>query len=66
MRLHIRALFIEFCPPAFWLTINPSDLRDPLVVNLASVTLPTSEFQKATAALPKKTANMNPAAVAVF
>src|SRR4029077_12691622 len=24
MRLHIRALFIEFGFPAFWLTINPS------------------------------------------
>ena len=44
MRLHIRGLFIEFGPPAFWLTINPSDLRDPLVVKLAGVTLPTSNF----------------------
>ena len=66
MRLHIRGLFIEFGPPAFWLTINPSDLRDPLVVKLAGVTLPTSNFQKAAAALRRKTANMNPAAVAVF
>ena len=27
MRLHIRALFVEFGLPAFWLTVNPSDLR---------------------------------------
>jgi hypothetical protein len=66
MRLHIRALFIEFGHPAFWLTINPSDLRDPLVIKLAGVTLPISDFQKATAALRRKTANMNPAAVAVL
>ncbi len=26
MRLHIRALFVEYGPAAFWLTINPSDL----------------------------------------
>jgi Helitron helicase-like domain at N-terminus len=39
MRLHIRGLFIEFGPAAFWLTLNPSDLRDPLVVKLAGITL---------------------------
>jgi Helitron helicase-like domain at N-terminus len=66
MRLHIRALFIEFGPPAFWLTINPSDLRDPLVIKLAGVTLPKNGFEKTTAALRRKTANMNPTAVAVF
>src|SRR5271155_3937059 len=43
MRLHIRALFIEFGPAAFWLTINPSDLRDPLVLKLAGITLPRTD-----------------------
>jgi hypothetical protein len=66
MRLHIRALFIEFGPAAFWLTLNPSDLRDPLVVKLAGVSLPKGSFQKAAAALQRTTANMNPATVAIF
>src|SRR5271163_1822655 len=66
MRLHIRALFIEFGLPAFWLTINPSDLRDPLVVKLAGITLPTDGFERVTAAIRRKTATMNPAAVAHF
>ena len=66
MRLHIRALFIEFGPAAFWLTINPSDLRDPLVVKLAGITLPKDAFERANAAFHRKTANMNPAAIAVF
>src|SRR5436309_10702404 len=66
MRLHIRALFIEFGPAAFWLTINPSDLRDPLVVKLAGITLPKDAFERENAAFRRKTANMNPAAIAVF
>ena len=40
MRMRLRGLFIEFGLAAFWLTINPSDLRDPLVVKLAGVMLP--------------------------
>src|SRR5579871_2826950 len=66
MRLHIRALFIEYGPAAFWLTINPSDLRDPLVVKLAGIILPNDGFERANAAFRRKTANMNPAAIAVF
>jgi len=66
MRLRIRALFIEHGPAAFWLTINPSDLRDPLVVKLAGITLPKNKFERVNAAFRKKAANMNPAAIAVF
>ena len=66
MRLHIRALFVEFGPAAFWLTINPSDLRDPLVVKLAGITLPQDGFERANVIIRRKTANMNPAAIAVF
>src|SRR4029077_5494044 len=57
MRLHIRALFIKFGFPAFWLTINPSNLRDPLAKD---------SFQKTTTALRRKTATVIPTAVAVF
>ena len=66
MRLYLRGLFIEFGPAAFWLTINPSDLRDPLVIKLAGVTLPKDGLQKANDAFRRKTANMNPAAIAIF
>jgi len=66
MRLHIRALFIEFGLAAFWLTINPSDLRDPLVLKLAGITLPTDGFERVNTAIRRKTATMNPAAVALF
>jgi hypothetical protein len=34
MRVRLRGLFIEYGLAAFWLTINPSDLRDPLVIKL--------------------------------
>jgi Helitron helicase-like domain at N-terminus len=63
MRLHVRALFVEFGLPAFWLTVNP---WDPLVVNLAGLRLPSGSFERANAALRSKAAIMNPAAIAVF
>ncbi|KAH7021700.1 hypothetical protein B0J12DRAFT_548646, partial [Macrophomina phaseolina] len=31
MRSEIRGLIARYGMPAFWLTINPSDLRNPLV-----------------------------------
>ena len=64
--MRLRGLFIEFGLAAFWLTINPSDLRDPLVVKLAGVTLPQDALRRANAAFRRKTANMNPAAIAFF
>jgi hypothetical protein len=45
MRLHIRALFIEFGPAAFWLTLNPSGLRDPLVLKLAGISISKEQLQ---------------------
>ena len=66
MRLLLRGLLVEYGLPAFWLTINPSDLRDPLVVKLAGVTIPQDALRRANAAFRRKTANMNPAAIAVF
>jgi Helitron helicase-like domain at N-terminus/PIF1-like helicase len=66
MRLYIRAFFVEFGPAAFWLTLNPSDMRDPLVIKLAGMTFSSDVFSKSTAALRGKAAIMNPAAIAVF
>jgi Helitron helicase-like domain at N-terminus len=66
MRGHIRAYFVEFGWSAWWLTANPSDLNNPLVIRLAVVTLPNDMFSKSTAALRNRAATMNPAAVAIF
>jgi Helitron helicase-like domain at N-terminus len=59
-------LFIEYGLAAFWLTINPSDLRDPLVLKLAGVTIPQDGLKKTNVAFRRKTATMNPAAIATF
>ena len=64
--MHLRGLFIEFGLAAFWLTINPSDLRDPLIVKLASVMLPQDAFRRVNAAFRRKTANINPVTIIVF
>src|SRR6202046_1238860 len=66
MRLHLRGLFIEYGLAAFWLTINPSDMRDPLVLKLAGVAISREGLKRANAAFHRKTAKMNPAAIAVF
>ncbi len=50
--------------PVFWITINPADLRCPLVIRLAGVELElSSEIQSA---FWRKTATINPVAVAKF
>jgi hypothetical protein len=35
MRIHMQALFVSHGMPGFWMTINPADLKSPLVVTLA-------------------------------
>lgn len=37
MTMHIQALFVRDGLPAFWMTLNPSDLKSPLVLQLAGV-----------------------------
>jgi hypothetical protein len=61
MRLYIRAFFVEFGPAAFWLTLNPSDMRDPLVIKLAGMTFSSDFFSKSTATLRGRAAIMNSA-----
>ena len=60
-RSEIKGLIACYGMPAFWMTINPSDLRNPLVLQLAGITLPA-----ATAAIRQATATSNPVAVAQF
>ncbi len=52
--------------PAFWITINPSDLRNPLVLVLAGVEFSGDIFAAANAAIRAAAATSNPVAVAEF
>jgi len=52
--------------PAFWMTINPSDLRNPLVLLLAGVEYSGDAFPAANATIRRATATSNPVAVAQF
>jgi hypothetical protein len=52
--------------PAFWITINPSDLRNPLVLILAGVDIPGDNFGSANAAIRAAVATLNPVTVADF
>ncbi|KAI7970124.1 hypothetical protein EIK77_000334 [Talaromyces pinophilus] len=52
--------------PAFWITINPSDLRNPLVLVLAGVEYSGDIFTTANAAIREAAATSNPVAVAEF
>ena len=49
-----------------WITLNPLDLRSPLVLKLAGVCLDASGRNKAALDIHAATATMNPVAVAKF
>lgn len=63
-RLQLRALMITNGMPLLWITFNPSDLRCPIVLLLAKVSLPVSDG--AASAFKTATATMNPVAIATF
>ena len=52
--------------PAFWLTINPSDLQNPLVLMLARTLLLEDTLPWASAAIRQAAATSNLVAVAQF
>ena len=62
----IKGLLVRWGMPAFWLTINPADLRDPIVLILGGVRYGSESFPTATAAIRKTFAISNPVAVAQF
>ncbi|KAJ5742359.1 uncharacterized protein N7511_011545 [Penicillium nucicola] len=66
MRSEIRGLIVRYGMPAFWITINPSDLRNPLVLMLAGVDVPGDNVSAANAAIRDAVATSNPVAVADF
>ncbi|KAF9884384.1 hypothetical protein FE257_001840 [Aspergillus nanangensis] len=66
LRSEIRGLITRYGIPAFWITINPSDLRNPLVLILAGVEYSEDNLATANAAICEAAATSNPAAVAEF
>jgi hypothetical protein len=66
MRSHIRGLIVRYGMPAFWMTINPSDLQHPLVLTLAGLDYSGNTFEAANAAIRQAVATSNPEAVARF
>ena len=66
MRSQIKGLIARYGMPAFWITINPSDLRNPIVLVLAGIEFPGDVLPTANAAIRHAIATCNPAAVAEF
>jgi len=66
MRSQIRGLTVRGAMPAIWLTINPSDLRNPLVLILAGIECFEDALPVASAAIRNAAATSNPVAVAQF
>ena len=66
MRSQIRGLIARYGMPAFWITINPSDLRNPLVLILAGVEYSGDILAAANASIREAAATSNPVAVAEF
>jgi hypothetical protein len=65
-RVHMRALFVSHGMPGYWLTINPADLNNPIVIVLAGVSLSCDELSTEARRIRRVTAQMNPVAVAQF
>src|SRR2546423_1553450 len=66
MRSEIKGLIVRGAEPAIWATINPSDLRNPVVLILAGMEIPSDALPAATAAIRHAAATSNPVAVAQF
>jgi hypothetical protein len=61
-----RGLTVREGMLAIWLTINPSDLQNPLVLILAGREYDSDAFPAATTAIRQAVATSNPVAVAQF
>ncbi|KAJ5100152.1 hypothetical protein N7532_007153 [Penicillium argentinense] len=65
-RSEIRGIIVRYGMPAFWITINPSDLRNPLELILAGVEYAGDILNSTNAAVRDTIATSNPVAVANF
>lgn len=66
MRAELRGLLVREGMPAFWLTINPSDLQNPLVLTLAGVQCLTNISANVASTIRYTTATSDPVAIARF
>lgn len=66
MRGELRGLIVREGMPAFWLTINPSDLQNPLVLVLAGFEHRPAHRTDLNSAMKRATATSDPVAVAKF
>ncbi|KAJ5215299.1 uncharacterized protein N7498_001706 [Penicillium cinerascens] len=66
MRSEIRGLIVRFGMPTFWVTINPLDLRSPLIIILAGVEYSDDILSASSSAIRGATATSNLVAVASF
>jgi Helitron helicase-like domain at N-terminus len=62
----MKGMLIREGMACFWVTTNPSDLRNPLVLHLAGIPIPYEAMPRATAAMRKIPVTANPVAVAEF
>ena len=65
-RAEIKGLLVLLGMAWIWLTLNPSDLRNPLVLRLAGLPVSQDSLPNATASLRKISRTSNPIAVAQF
>lgn len=71
MRVEMKSMVVRYGVPAFWFTLNPSDLRNPLFLKLSGVELDLADnIEDQTCCFPSNfcavTATMNPSSVASF
>ena len=66
LRSQIRGLLVRDGTADIWITINPSDLRNPLVLKLAGIECPEGALPVANAAIRNATATSNSVAVTQF
>jgi hypothetical protein len=65
-RIHMQACIVSEGMPGIWFTINPADLRNPLVLSLAGIVLSTKDLSPEAQRIRQTTATMNPIAIAQF
>jgi hypothetical protein len=65
-RAEMKGFLIRNAMAAVWLTINPSDLRNPLVLHLAGISFKSDSMSAAAAAVRSIAITANPIAVAQF
>lgn len=65
-RAEMKGLLVLLGMAALWLTLNPSDLRNPLVLHLAGLPFSHDSLPNATATLRKIAVTSNPVAIALF